>query len=333
MFFIRNNQIKAIELYEKSHKLNKNNKLYAKKFYETLGDSQIENELPEEAIDSYENALKNDKTNEELERKRQNAIHLSNGKKFFKSAPLSLLNVFIAPFAYWAAHSTINDSTTKNKLNSSSKKFFFTISAVLLIFVVLFFVFNDNFTLKNTKPNKPDKSNIFVQSKTMIKPISLENIAITKGDEIMNNISLNDIHLVDTAILAYKRALEFNSNSELAYTQLKKAETYQKEYFSKAQANILLDSTAYFVSMRRDSEGLRLFKYLFEANDKSQGKYGYVDSNMHIVIPPVYDFNYRKMYNGTENFNNGKAIICLIHSKGDTNYYKIDKFNHLKIKL
>ena len=333
IYFIRNNKVKAIELYEKSYKLNKSNKLYAKKFYETLGDSQIENELPEEAINSYKNAIKNDKTNDELEIKLQNAKHLSKGKKFFKSMPFSLLNVFISPFEYWAAHSTINNKTTKEKLNSSSKKFFFTITAILLIVVVLFFAFNDNFTFKNIKPNKIITSNIFIQSKTMIKPISLESIAIAKGDEIMNNISLNNIHLVDTAIFAYKRALYFNSNSQLAYTQLKKAETYQKEYLSKAQANILLDSAAYFVSMRRDSEGLRLFKYLFKANDKSQGKYGYVDSNLHIVIPPVYDFNYRKMYKGTENFNNGKAIVCLVYSKGDTNYYKIDKYNRLKIKL
>ena len=330
VYAVRKNYIKAVDFYEISYTLNKNNKTYAKKFYETLGDNQIENDLPNEAVNSYEAALKNDKTNEDLERKLQNAKYLANGKKYFKSSPLSLLNIFISPFAYWAAHSTIKKEATKEKLNTSSRKFAFVFASLMLLFVVIFFVFNTDFTFKNTKI-KQDK--ILVQNEIFIKPLSLDKVAVAYGNEIMNNISYKQIHLIDTAIAAYKRALAYNSKNENAYLQLKKADDYKKEYLSNAQANIRLDSVAYFISMRRSSENLRLFKYLFNPNDKSEGKYGFVDSNMQIVIPPVYDFNYNIMYKGNENFINGEAFICLVHSKGDTNYYKINKRNQMIKKL
>ncbi|MBN2892842.1 MAG: hypothetical protein JXL97_13320 [Bacteroidales bacterium] len=331
VYFVRENQIKSIELYEKCHKLDKTNKIYARKFYETLGDNQIENELPEDALISFKYALENDKTNEELEIKLLNAKHLTKGKKFFKTAPLTLLNVFFSPFAYWAANSTIKDPKTQKKLNTSSKKFFYSLALLLLLVAVVFFAFK--ITPKTNKISKNAKINMFENAENMIKPKSLEQAAIEYGDNIMSNISWDKIHLVDTAIFAYKRALVYNSSNNLAYSQLKIAETYKKEYVSKVQANILLDSASYFVSMRRPSEGLQLFKYLFKPNDKSGGKYGYVDTNMQIVIAPMYDFNYRRMYNGNENFVNGKALICLVHSQGDTNYYKIDKYNHLKSRL
>lgn len=325
VYFIRNNQIKAIELYEKSHKIDKSKDIYARKFYETLGDNQIENDLPQEAYKSYALALKHDKFNSDLEIKQDNAKHLANGKEFIKMRPFSLLNVFVAPVEYWRANSIISTPETRKKLNESSKRLFYALGILGILAVFIFFgikgLGRENYT--------PKEKNIIVNSSDFQTAKTLDEIAITYGDDIMSNISWDKIHLVDTAIAAYNRALDYNSTSKLAYSQLKIAETYKKEYISKVQANILLDSAAYFVSMRRTSEGLRLFKYLFEPNKMANGKYGFVDTNMQIVIPPMYDFNYKKMYNGKENFNNGRAIVCLVHSVGDTNYYRIDRFNHL----
>ncbi len=330
VYLLRKNKIKAIEHYQKAMKYDDKEEIYAKKYYETLGDTQIENDLPEEAFKSYEKAIDNSSDKDEtLELKYQNAKFLANGKKYFKSSPLSLLNVFISPFAYMNANKIINDEKTTKKLNTSSKKFFYTLAAILLLFVFIYWAFAFN------KGASKDKNNIY-QVATLTEyeiPASPEHIAIAKGDIIMNNITLEKIHLIDTAIATYNRALEYNPKSEIAYEHLNIAYNFKKEYLSKAQANILLDSASYFVSMRRSSEGLRLFKYLFKADDKSSGKYGYVDENMRIVIPPFYDFNYKKMYSGKENFVDGLALVCLVLSQGDTVYYKINNKNKIIKKL
>ena len=142
----------------------------------------------------------------------------------------------------------------------------------------------------------------------------------------MKNVSSKNIHLIDSAIIAYNKALKLNSNNKDANIKLKNAQNYKKKYIQTAQKNILSQKDKYFVSLRRESEGLQLFKYIYDQNN-NLGKYGYVDASMKIVIPPIYDFDYNTMYNGSENFHLGKALVCLRLSNNDTIFMNINKNN------
>ncbi|MEA3451012.1 MAG: hypothetical protein U9Q83_03815, partial [Bacteroidota bacterium] len=125
----------------------------------------------------------------------------------------------------------------------------------------------------------------------------------------------------------YKKAIKLDERNNDAYTKLKNAQKYKNNYIQTAQANILTQKDKYFVSLRRPSEGLQLFKYIYDQDNKRFGKYGYVDTFMTIVIPPIYDFDYNTMYKGSENFSLGKALVCLKLSNNDTIYMKINKSN------
>ena len=89
--------------------------------------------------------------------------------------------------------------------------------------------------------------------------------------------------------------------------------------------NIKNDSATYFLSMRRPTEGLRLFKYKYDTNDPSKGKFGFVDTLGNVVIAPIYDFNFRTMDEQGETFYNGRAKVCLKTADNDTIYFYIDQ--------
>ncbi len=314
--FLRESDDKALSFYEKAYKTDKDNKHIAKKYYKLLGEKQLENDLPAEAHTNFEKALGIEKDNKELADQERHALWLSYADNV-RNIPV----VNIIPL--WVAFSIIPDKKTKKKLKEATKKTYIALS-MLAILVIIAMVF---VSVKYPKSNKQ----VLVAKDTLgyLQPLSVEDIAILRGDKIMANISYNKIHLVDSAIADYERALKYNSKSQTAYAHLINAENYKKNYINLAQTNILTNKDAYFISMRRASEGLQLFKYIFDPANPKEGKYGYVDTLMNIVIPPVYDFDYNTMYKGTENFTNGKALVLLKLSNGKKQFMEINKQNKI----
>ncbi|MBN2662636.1 MAG: hypothetical protein JXR68_03210 [Bacteroidales bacterium] len=349
LHFIRNNIAKAVVFYEKSYHTDNENKVVAKKYYETLADNQVKNDIPDHAIINYEKAINLDKSDKNTKLKLKNAKYLKRGNKFFEAAFLQPANVLFAPFAYMAAYSTIKEKSTKKKLNESLKRFYFVVALLLILLIIVGFaikksnlpeIVSNSFNKKSTSNN----SVIVNTSSEVLFPVKPANIAFNEGVAILDCITYNKIHLIDTAISAFNRALtytpgnvvirkseiSFGSNfkssfDSLAYKKYNEAKQYKSSYLTKVQEDILKDSAAYFISMRRYSDGLKLFKYTFEPHNAANGKYGYVDSLMNIIIPPMYDFDYINMYKGNESFINGKAFICLVTSTNDTIYYYINK--------
>ncbi len=356
LHFVRENSPKSVAFYEKAYKIyrkldrnilrNEKSKNVAKKYFETLAKNQLKNDLPEKAVQNFEKALKYDKSDQELSRKKNYAKYLAKGKKFFNIVILKPFNIFLSPLAYNKALKYEKDKSTKEKFNRSIRRFYYAISFVAILIIVAFFTIK--FALLPTE--KQNKKNIVQTTNSLnydvLKPLSPAEVAVFEGNQILENITYHNIHLIDTAIAAYKRALNYNSKKisvngkkvvytpnikskidTLAYKKFNKAKKYRKSYISNVQSNILKDSAQYFIGMRRFSEGLKLFKYIYDPSNPQKGKYGFVDSSMNIIIPPFYDFNYKRMFSGTENFNNGIALVCLISSDKDTNYFYIDTKN------
>ncbi len=343
--FVRKSLANATIAYEKAYKTDANNKVIAKKYFETLADNQLESDIPEQAVKNYQKASEIDSKDTKLQEKLKNAKWLDKGNNFFKSSVLKPVNSFLAPLAFFKAYSVDKDKKTKEKLDKSVKKFYFSFSVLAIIIIVAVFAIKKA-NLKTPVYEHKTPIVSVVDSTGFLKAISPSDAAVMEGDQIMNSITFDKIHLIDTAIAAYNRALSYNgkvaSKNKKVYTyksqnkytidsiadiRLNEAKKYKNNYVNNAQANILRDSASYFVSMRRNADGLKLFKYLFEPNNRVNGKYGYVDSMMNIVVPPVYDFDYKKMYKGNENFIDGKAFVCLVNSAGDTTYFYINKAN------
>jgi hypothetical protein len=96
-------------------------------------------------------------------------------------------------------------------------------------------------------------------------------------------------------------------------------------YIKQIQENIDRDSATYFLSLRKPTEGLRLFKYKYDPSDTSKRKFGFVDTLGNIVIPPFFDFNYKTMDEQGETFFNGRAKACLEIAPERFIYFYIDQ--------
>lgn len=141
----------------------------------------------------------------------------------------------------------------------------------------------------------------------------------------MDRISPETPHYIDSAITAYQRALRIDNTDTAAETGYQKACVERANYLNQVQRNIRVDSASYFLSMRRPTEGLRLFKYIYDPSDRSKGKFGFVDTLGNVIIAPMFDFNYGRMNENGETFYNGRAKVCLKVAEYDTVYFYIDQ--------
>lgn len=324
IYSIKNESQKALICYEKSHKKDKGNKVVSIKYFRTSGDNFTSQEKYEKAYNSYNEALKIADDKEILILKKYSKT-MSKGDLFFKNKIMKPINILISPFVYWHAHSLIPTEISKAKLKKSSKLFYIELSFIIIIIFSLF-IFTKIITInKNTLPIV----RIQKENNITLAPQNIDDIAIFGGDEYMKKVSIGNIYLIDSAINYYRRALKFDNKNEIAYNKLQRAQKYRTDYIQTAQVRILSQKEKYFISMRRVSEGLQLFKYVYNLDNKKLGKYGYVDTMMNIVIPPIYDFDYNKMYKGTENFSSGIALVCLKLSNNDTIFLDIDKKNKI----
>ncbi|MBR2200380.1 MAG: hypothetical protein IJ894_06485, partial [Bacteroidales bacterium] len=99
----------------------------------------------------------------------------------------------------------------------------------------------------------------------------------------------------------------------------------RNEMVTQIQRNIREDSATYFLSLRRPTEGLRLFKYKYDPRDTSKRTFGFVDTLGNVVIPPFFDFNYKTMDEQGETFFNGRAKACLEIAPERFIYFYIDQ--------
>ena len=150
-------------------------------------------------------------------------------------------------------------------------------------------------------------------------------INMEKGNYYLQNITPETPHYIDSAAECFSRAIRYQNTDTAAQNALRIAENCRRQYIDQVQHDISTDSAQYFLRMRRPTEGLTLFKYTYDQNDTTKGKFGYVDTNMRVVIPPYYDFNYCKMDQTGETFRNGRAKVCLKVADNDTVYFFIDR--------
>lgn len=156
-------------------------------------------------------------------------------------------------------------------------------------------------------------------------PTTPLDICIYKGDRYMEMLSPETPHYIDSAIHFYHRALRYDNTDTIAKPRYNRAMITRNEMVTQIQRNIREDSATYFLSLRRPTEGLRLFKYKYDPNDSTKRKFGFVDTLGNVVIPPFFDFNYKTMDEQGETFYNGRAKVCIEIAPEQFIYFYIDQ--------
>ena len=307
--------ITSLNCYEKSLKLYPEDKNTFVKYNETFGDSLLSENLFLEARKKYAKAKKIEPNNEIIEEKTLFALYMIRGNKLFAKAPASLLNPLFSPYYYNKATKIDNENKyLKTRKTQANKKLFYILSitvAIILLFLVI-----------KVLPPLPSRS---VKTVKALPVVTMYDVAMEKGNYYYNNFSNHNAHYLDSAMVFYRKAIYYKPSDSLAPIRYESSRERHQQFINDIQTKIKLDTTAYFTAIRSEKEGLRLFKYTFEPYDKDNGKYGYIDKNYNIIIPPIYDFNQANMKNIGESFNNGKALVCLNTKSNNTIYFLIDK--------
>ncbi|MCQ2253216.1 MAG: hypothetical protein MJZ61_07185 [Bacteroidales bacterium] len=291
------------------------------KYLESKAESLLQIGDFTQAKTNFELALSLEPGNANIKKRLELAEYLQKGTHFFKK-PFQWLNIFVAPFYYFKARKidpNIKELKNAEKLRNQAIWGLVVILLILGALAMLFFVGKKVVEA----PVDPQVAQPEVMSATTPREIYLQ-----KGDYYMNRISAENPHYIDSAIYAYDRARRFECTDTLAESGYNKAMIARNNYLEQVQLNISTDSATYFLSMRRPTEGLRLFKYKYEPTDPEKGKFGYVDENGVVKIAPMYDFNYKKMDGNGETFYNGKAKVCLKVADYDTVYFYIDQLGN-----
>jgi len=273
----------------------------------------------EKAITDFTNAIELDPDNERLKKRLRLAEYLSKSN-YFKHPMLSWLNVFIAPYLYFSARKidpNIRELEKAEKLRT--RAIWGVVIMVLILALAVWLFFWLNRTIVEIQEDDVDNRTEVMGSST---PVAIHQ---SRGDYYLSRISADKPHYIDSAINAYERALRYDNTDTLAEIGYNKALMEKNSYLEMVQKNISTDSATYFLSMRRPTEGLRLFKYKYDPMDPDKGKFGYVDTLGNVKIAPVFDFNYRRMDSQGETFYNGRALVCLKVAEGDTVYFYIDQ--------
>ncbi len=321
-YFMKNDLITALNCYEKSYKLNPENKLVFTKYFETYGDALLKENLFFEAKKQYTKVLKLDPKNEKIEDKSNFALYMMRGNKLFAKTPASLLNPLVSPYYYSKAAKYNSENEFLKTSNKQSYRKLMKIGLVFMSIIVLFIAIKFIPPIQFSKTKK-------IEPKTNFTPY---DNTMKRANNYYNNFSAFNAYYLDSAIINYKKAIYLKPHDSLAPLKLQVTEQRRTDFVNKVQNNIDLDSAAHFISMRKESEGLQLFKYLHEPNNESTAKYGYVDSDLRVVIPPIYDFDTKNMFNVGERFRNGKALVCLKVGRTDTIYFLIDNKGNIVSK-
>ncbi len=308
----QNNLITETKLfYEKAYKLAPNIKPIIERHCEFEGDLKLMKDQYKEAEICYKKAyetfykknikIKYDYAAELQKAQKEKNIkrlkHLQKAYKIFSEKNKKKTNIFLETWI------------TKELFKLALRAILILISITLPISTIIFI------TAYHPHASRPKKiiisNNINAQK---IFESAIKNYKLTKKYP----------HLYDTALLKLKILKKLYgkvSDTTTINAYQRKIQKDRQNYINQMQDKILTDTNAYMISMRRPSEGLRFVKILFKPNDPKHGKYCYIDSNYNIIIPPFFDFDFRKLKGDAPRFKNGKAIVCIILSTGEKAFF------------
>ena len=289
------------------------------KYYEAYGEAFLQVGEFKQAAEHFELALDHDPNNQNIQNRYELAMYLENGTNGFKSKWLKWINIFTAPFYYFKARKIDPNIKELEKAEKLRRRAVWGGVVILLLLAGVFALFYFGRGLSFGSSTEDSNS---IKVETATTPLSIQ---LSRGDYYMSRISPETPHYIDSAIAAYQRARRIDNTDSLAQAGFEKACIERAHYLNQVQQNISTDSAEYFLSMRRPTEGLRLFKYMYDHHDKTKGKFGFVDTLGNVIIAPMFDFNYRNMDGQGETFYNGRAKVCLKVADFDTVYFYIDQ--------
>ena len=274
----------------------------------------------QEAVDNFKLATDEDPDNKELADRYKLAQKLLKWDKLYNNKWIGWLSPIWAPIHYLFVVKKQKDIQDLKIYKTIKRKSWIGLIIWALIIGLLIALYFMKGHIGFVSSGTDDGAQTSAQSTT--SPLEL---SIQKGDYYMSMFSDDKPHYIDSAIYAYHRAVRYDNTDTIAKPLYNNAMIRRSNYIAQIQRNIREDSATYFLSLRRPTEGLRLFKYKYDPRDTSKRKFGFVDTLGNIVIPPFFDFNHRKMNEQGETFYNGKAKVCLEVAPGDTVYFYIDK--------
>ena len=240
------------------------------------------------------------------------ADSMAKASGYFVNKPMSFVNPLISPFYLYKA-SSLNIENDDLKPNPKKAKITVALTSVLFLVIIVSAGFGIFSLIQNSLMKWPKKA------------LTGFEYEMDKGNTYLSLITPSTVQYYDSAIISFRKALKYEPANAEAASKMLKLQEEKNNYVKLAQENIKTDSARFFVSLRRPTEGLRLFKYKYEPENSHKGKYGYVDANMNIVVPPLFDFSYKKLNMNGEVFTDGKAKVCLVVNKKDTLFFTIDK--------
>ena len=274
----------------------------------------------QEAVDNFKLATDEDPDNKELANRYKLAQKLLNWDNLYNNKWIGWLSPLWAPVHYLFVVNKHKDIQDLKIYKTIRRRSWIGLIIWLLIIGLIAALYFMKGRIGFVSSGTDDGAQTSAQAPTT--PLDL---CLYKGDRYMEMLSPATPHYIDSAIYAYHRALRYDNTDTIAKPRYNKAMIKKNEMVTEIQRNIREDSATYFLSMRRPTEGLRLFKYKYDPSDTSKRKFGFVDTLGNIVIPPFFDFNYMKMNGQGETFYNGRAKVCLVVAPGDTAYFYIDK--------
>ena len=325
-FLAQDKKLEALEHYEEALKLDENNPEALIKYNETLGDLLIESGLYTEAIKAYKEALSKLKTTSSEHRKRLND-KLKLAKSLNTYEKIKYLPLAAEFFLLKAKH--IEDKRLKEKLANKSVYFRLKHASIIYgiaagVILALFIIYSLLKIPATGSSNLP----VLPTGNPSLKAMSLYDIAMKRGDMYMDKFQKFGylrVHVLDSAKLAYKRAMYYNMYDSKAVYNYKKAKKILEAYIAEAQQKIKTQPDKYLRIIRPEREGLQFFKFIFNPQNPSVGKYGYIDKNRNIVIPPVFDYHPRQIKPHWVDFHNGKALACVEIDPTTTAYFLINR--------
>ncbi len=286
------------------------------KWLEAKGEALLHINEYADAATNFQRALDLDPDNNDLAERLALSKKLQRWSSIYKNKWFGWLSPLWAPFHYLSIRN--NEEVQGLEITETihkRAKIGIIVWILLLVLAAAIFYFKDKISLSPS-------SNVTTQAEAPSTPLEL---CLTKGDYYMSLFSQDNPHFIDSAINAYNRAIRIDNTDNRAQTGYNRAMIVRSNFIAQIQQNITNDSATYFLSMRRPTEGLRLFKYKYDPTDTTKRKFGFVDTLGNIVIPPFYDFNYKTMNEQGETFYNGRAKVCLKVGDNDTLYFYIDK--------
>ena len=274
-----------------------------------------------EAVENFEKAIDLDPDNKELTERYTLAQKLQSWDKLYNNKWIGWLSPLWAPVHYYFFVRNKKGDIEDLKIYKTIKR-----RAVigLVIWLLIIGLIASLWFMKGrigfVSSGTDDGTKTTAQAPTT--PLDL---CLYKGDRYMEMLSPETPHYIDSAIYFYRRALRYDNTDTIARPRYNRAMITRNEMVTQIQRNIREDSATYFLSLRRPTEGLRLFKYKYDPSDTSKRKFGFVDTLGNVVIPPFFDFNYKTMDEQGETFFNGRAKACLEIAPERFIYFYIDQ--------